>query len=239
MSAHDEEQEPPEGRDNQLPPNTTGARSSQENSASDGEGATEPDLEAKVEKLLAKHEELLQRAEKPKPKDRWDKIGLSGPLAVAAVGVLLTSVYQCNVTRQAKITQEATQRAQNLQSFGAFMEYLTSADSAQQQLAISALRRLGNCEVAALAAGLNPSGGTREGLLELKRIAEINPGKGCDFADTVYQRIFLDPDNLVKPPPEGPPPEGLGPVETISAGTIPLNRASPAPVRGSTPLQKR
>jgi hypothetical protein len=185
------------------------------------------DLEGKVERLLAKHEELLAKAEKPKPKDWWDRLGLSGPLTVAAVGVLLTTCYQRNVTRQAEITQHATERAQNLQSFSAFMVYLTSADSAQQQLAITALRRLGNCEVAALAAGLNPSGGTRAGLIELKRIAEINPGKGCDFADTVYQRIFLNPDSMHQWPADRPLPPEFGRVETISRRSIPVDTSRP------------
>jgi hypothetical protein len=194
----------------------------------------EPGLQEKVEQLLAKHEELLTKTEKPKPKDRWDKLGLSGPLMVAAVGVLLTTVYQFNVTRQAKITQEATQRAQNLQSFGTFMQYLTSADSVQQELAITALRRLGNCEVAALAAGLNPSGGTRAGLLELRRVAEIHPDTGCGFADTVWQRVFLDPDEIRKIPPGGPLPKGLEPPETISRSRVPLDSPGILPTSPGT-----
>jgi hypothetical protein len=224
MPAHREEQEPPR---NQPQPRGDGTPPPQPELKHMEQVPDEPGLEAKVEQLLAKHEEILATAEKPKPKDRWDKIGLSGPLAVAAVGVLLTTVYQCNVTRQAKITQEATQRAQNLQSFSAFMPYLTSGDSARQELAITALRRLGNCEVAALAAGLNPSSGTRAGLIELKRIAAVNPDQGCNFADTVYQRIFLNPDSMPQWPADRPLPRELGRAETISRRSIPVDTPRP------------
>lgn len=228
MPAHNDEQEQPGGADRPVPQNTPGATTPQHVATPAEEPVPKLGLEAKVEQLLAKHEELLTKVEKPKPKDWWDRMGLSGPLVVAAVGILLSAVYQSNVTRQAQITQEATQRAQNLQSFSAFMQYLTSADSAQQQLAITALRRLGNCEVAALAAGLNPSGGTRAGLLELKRIADINPGKGCDFADTVYQRIFLNPANMRQHPPDRPLPTGLEPAESISRRSLPLDSSRPS-----------
>jgi hypothetical protein len=117
------------------------------------------------------------------------------------------------------------------------MQYLTSADSAQQELAITALRHLGNCDVAALAAGLNPSSGTREGLRELKRIARISPDANCGFADTVWQRIFVDTSSMHKIPVGGRLPEGLEDPETISGATIPLAPRSsrPAPVLQPTP----
>jgi len=119
----------------------------------------------------------------------------------------------------------ATQRAQNLQSFSAFMQYLTSADSAQQELAIKALRHLGNCDVAALAAGLNPSGGTREGLRELKRIASISPDAKCDFADTVWDRIFVDTNCLSYDPAGWPPADRVR--ETGNDLTQPASTGTP------------
>jgi hypothetical protein len=178
-------------------------------------------LKTQIEALIAECRELRKLHDKPKPaKDKWDKLGLSGPLVIALLGLLLTWVVQRNADREAEITRAAAERTQNLQSFSVFMQYLTSADTARQALAIRALYRLGNCDVAALVAGLNPTQGTQAGLLEVTRIDSIARRDDCGLADTVIERVFLPMGmQQVTDPTQLSP--GLLPLETIPAPTIP------------------
>jgi hypothetical protein len=217
-------------------PGQTGASVSQfhpvnSNSALHDQVAT---LAAECKRLSDQHEELKSKLE-DKKKDRWDKLGLSGPLFIGAIGLLLTSVLQCDSARRADVARQANERAQDLQSFNIFLPYLISSDSistdsagqarsardsVRQELAIRALRRLGSCNVAALAAGLYPTPGTRAGLLELKRPTSISERGDCGFADTVYERVFLTPPAMRRVGPNDSMRADLGPVDTVRPTTL-------------------
>lgn len=130
---------------------------------------------------------------------------------IALIGVVFTAVYQINQSRLASMAHEANLRHQNLQAFSALFTHLSNGDTAQQRMAVAALRELGSCDLAVLAARLYPSRGTEAGLLELRRVARIDARSGCSIADTVYESIPF-PD--LREPGPGQIPAGL-PVETI------------------------
>lgn len=196
---------------------------------------------------LSDKQELLTRELQAKKKDSWDRLGLSGPLFIGAIGLLLTLVLHADSTRRADIAREANERAQDLQSFNIFLPYLISSDSigtdsvgqahlardsVRQEFAIRALRQLGSCRVAVLAASLHPTPGTKaglEGLLELKRPGEITKRDDCGFADTVYQRVFLDTTATGLEPQLDPNslPEGVSPPETIRVPLFQVDTTAP------------
>jgi hypothetical protein len=189
-------------------------------------------LAAECRRLGEKQDELKRKLEEKK-KDGWDKLGLSGPLFIGAIGLLLSGVLHIDSATRADITRAANERAQDLQSFSIFLPYLTSIDSAgqgftprdsiRQELAIRALRQLGSCNLAGLAAGLYPSPGTRAGLaglLELKRPESVAERDDCGFADTVWNRVFLDTTQLT-------------PIRSVDS--LPEGVSRPVTRRGTTP----
>jgi hypothetical protein len=131
--------------------------------------ASNAELRAELNQLrLANTPPAPPPPDRPKPKDRWDKVGLIIPgittLVIGVLGVVFTTLYQQNQIQVQKLTQEQSARVQRMEVVSKFMPYLAVPNQEQKELAIVAMYTAGGAELASRVAALYPTIGTRNAL---------------------------------------------------------------------------